>query len=44
MDYHDSSAGNARIAVARYAATGNRQGGLFLNPGEPLFRVSVIIR
>ena len=36
MDYHDSSAGNARLAVIKYAATAKKLGSLFFNPGHPL--------
>lgn len=35
MDYHDSSAGNARIAVIKLAATTNKLGTIFFNPGNP---------
>ncbi|KAF9793484.1 hypothetical protein BJ322DRAFT_132608 [Thelephora terrestris] len=35
MDYHDSSAGNARLAVTKYAATANKLGSIFFNPGGP---------
>jgi len=35
MDYHDSNAGTARLAVATYTATAtNKTGTLFVNPGE----------
>ena len=34
MDYHDSSAGNARLAVIKLAATGKRLGTVFFNPGN----------
>ena len=35
MDYHDPSAGKARLAIARYAATASQKiGTLFANPGE----------
>ena len=34
MDYHDSSAGNARLAVMKYAATVEKQGTIFFNPGD----------
>lgn len=35
MDYHDSSAGKARLAVAKYVATTPQKvGTLFVNPGE----------
>ena len=37
MDYHDNSAGTARLAVIKYAATvPNKAGTLFFNPGDPL--------
>src|SRR5579872_2281318 len=29
MDYHDSSAGNARLAVIKYAATAKKLGSIF---------------
>jgi len=35
MDYHDSSAGTARLAVAKYSATTTKLGTIFFNPGEP---------
>lgn len=35
MDYHNSSAGNARLAVIKYAATAKKLGSIFLNPGGP---------
>ena len=35
MDYHDPNAGNARLAVAKYAATASQKAGtLFINPGK----------
>ena len=34
MDYHDSSAGNARLAVIKYAATAKKLGSIFFNPGN----------
>lgn len=35
MDYHDESAGTARLAVAKYVATAPQKlGTLFVNPGE----------
>ena len=35
MDYHDSNAGKARLAVAKYAATTPQKvGTLFVNPGK----------
>ena len=34
MDYHDSSAGNARLAVIKLAATANKLGTVFFNPGS----------
>ena len=37
MDYHDSSAGNARLAVIKYAATAKKLGSLFFNPGHSLY-------
>ena len=37
MDYHDSTAGTARLAVAKYAATAPKKlGTVFFNPGNPL--------
>ena len=37
MDYHDSSAGNARLAVAKYAATASKKlGSIFFNPGSQI--------
>jgi len=36
MDYHDSSAGNARLAVIKYPATAEKLGTVFFNPGHPL--------
>ena len=36
LDYHDSSAGNARLAVAKYAAAASKKlGAVFFNPGDP---------
>ncbi|KAI0743110.1 Alpha/Beta hydrolase protein [Daedaleopsis nitida] len=35
LDYHDSSAGNGRIAVIKANATGERRGTFFFNPGGP---------
>ena len=38
MDYHDSSAGTARLAVIKYAATVPRKKGtVFFNPGDALY-------
>ena len=34
MDYHDNSAGNARLAVIKYAATAKKLGSVFSNPGN----------
>lgn len=35
MDYHDSSAGTARLAVIKYAATvPEKKGTIFFNPGD----------
>lgn len=40
MDYHDNSAGTARLAVIKYAATvPEKQGTIFFNPGDPLLSV-----
>ena len=36
MDYHNSSAGNARLAVIRLAATAKKLGTVFFNPGSSL--------
>ena len=36
MDYHDNSAGNARLAVIKMAATANKLGTIFFNPGSSL--------
>jgi hypothetical protein len=37
MDYFDSAAGKARLAVVKYQATvSNKKGTLFLNPGTIL--------
>ena len=36
MDYHESSAGDARLAVAKYAATSSEKlGTIFFIPGTP---------
>ena len=38
MDYHDSSAGTARLAVIKYAAAASKKKGtLFFNPGDALY-------
>ena len=38
MDYHDSSAGMARLAVMKYAATvPEKKGTVFFNPGDVLY-------
>ena len=34
MDYHDGSAGNAHLAVIKYAATAKKLGSIFFNPGN----------
>ena len=35
MDYHDSSAGTARLAVIKHAATASeKKGTIFFNPGD----------
>jgi len=45
MDYHDSSAGNARLAVIKLAATANKLGTIFFNPGNSLrVRFVVVLR
>lgn len=44
MDYHDSSAGNARLAVIKLAATGNKLGTVFFNPGSSLHPFFVTFR
>jgi len=37
MDYHDSAAGTARLAVIKYAASiPKKRGTIFFNPGNPL--------
>lgn len=36
MDYHDNSAGNARLAVIKLAVTAEKLGTVFFNPGNPL--------
>ena len=37
MDYHDNSAGTARLAVIKYAATAQeKKGTIFFNPGDGL--------
>ena len=36
MDYFDSTAGKARLALVKYQATvPNKKGTLFVNPGTP---------
>lgn len=35
LDWHNASAGNARLAVAKLNATGERKGVVFTNPGGP---------
>ena len=42
MDYHDSSAGNARLAVIKLAATRNKLGTVFFNPGSSLHSSFVV--
>jgi hypothetical protein len=38
MDYHDNSAGTARLAVIKYSATApNKLGTFFYNPGNPIY-------
>ena len=48
MDYHDGSAGNAHLAVIKYAATAKKLGSIFFNPGDcfpyppwPLFNAAL---
>ena len=36
MDYHDISAGNARLAVIKLPAAGKKMGTVFFNPGDLL--------
>ena len=44
MDYHDSSAGTARLAVIKYAATiSEKKGTIFFNPGDALHLLLVIL-
>ena len=40
MDYHDNSAGNARLALIKLAATADKLGTIFFNPGNPPTRRS----
>ncbi|TFK83374.1 alpha/beta-hydrolase [Polyporus arcularius HHB13444] len=35
LDYHDPSVGNARLAIIKANATGERRGSVFFNPGGP---------
>ncbi|KAI0689860.1 alpha/beta-hydrolase [Cerioporus squamosus] len=35
LDYHDHSVGNARLAIIKANATGERRGSVFFNPGGP---------
>jgi hypothetical protein len=45
MDYHDSSAGTARIAAVKYAATlPKKLGTIFFNPGDPLCPSFIVFR
>lgn len=38
MDYHDDTAGTARLAVIKYSATASRKlGTIFFNPGNSLY-------
>ena len=34
LDYNDPSVGNARLAIIKANATGERRGTVFFNPGE----------
>ena len=44
MDYHDSSAGTARLAVIKYAATApEKKGTVFFNPGDVLYPLFVAL-
>ena len=44
MDYHDSSAGTARLAVIKYAATASeKKGTVFFNPGDALCSLLVAL-
>ena len=38
MDYHDNSAGNARLAVIKLPAAATKLGTIFFNPGKPSHR------
>ena len=43
MDYHDSSAGTAHLAVIKYGTTvPTKLGTIFFNPGNP-FRPSPVV-
>ena len=43
MDYHDDSAGTARLAVIKYSATAPKKlGTIFFNPGNPLHSSFII--
>ncbi len=46
LDYHDASAGTARLAVVKASATGERRGSLFFNPGScsPSLVYSVLLK
>ena len=42
MDYHDSSAGNAQLAVAKYSvAASQKLGTVFFNPGALIHPLSL---
>ena len=43
MDYHDSSAGNARLAVIKLTATKNKLGTVFFNPGKLLYPLFLVL-
>ena len=44
MDYHDSSAGAASLAVIKYAATvPEKKGTVFFNPGDALHPLSEVL-
>jgi len=43
MDYHDSSAGTAHLAVVKVATTVSpKLGTIFFNPGDPLHLAFVV--
>ena len=44
MDYHDSSAGNARLALTKLPATAKKLGTIFFSPGNPIRLLFVAFR